>query len=178
MVIRRPAIATSRWRKSSLSDAEHEAEEAAYGAGLRYLKARRRSAAELERHLAAAGFDPASRAAAAVRLAELGLLDDAALAAAYIHDGLNLYHRGPLRLRWELRGLGLDDELIDAALAEHCPTELELGSAEQFAARRAPRLLRGDPATARRKLAGQLQSRGFSAGVIAQVLARHLEGED
>lgn len=131
----------------------------------------------MRRHLAKAGGDETVIDAVCERLLALGLLDDAALAAAYLHDGLNLRRRGRLRLRHELRGLGVDDETIDAALAEHCAADDELAAAEAFAVRRAPRLREADPATARRKLAGQLQSRGFSAEVIAVMLRRHL-GEE
>ncbi|HSQ07246.1 MAG TPA: regulatory protein RecX [Chromatiaceae bacterium] len=75
------------------------------------LANREHSRAELARKLAGRGFDTAAVDEALEQLAETGLLDEGRLAEAYVAERL---HKGfgPLRIRHELRGKGLADDLI------------------------------------------------------------------
>jgi regulatory protein len=75
------------------------------------LAIREHSRAELARKLAGRGFDTAAVNEALAHLAETGLLDEGRLAEAYVAERL---HKGfgPLRIRQELRGKGLADDLI------------------------------------------------------------------
>ena len=75
------------------------------------LANREHSHAELARKLTARGFDAAAVDETLAHLAKTGLLDEGRLAEAYVAERL---HKGfgPLRIRQELRGKGLADDLI------------------------------------------------------------------
>jgi regulatory protein len=75
------------------------------------LANREHSRAELARKLAGRGFDTAAVDQALAHLAETGLLDEGRLAEAYVAERLRKGF-GPLRIRQELRGKGLADDLI------------------------------------------------------------------
>lgn len=80
------------------------------------LANREHSRAELARKLAGRGFDPAAVDETLAHLVETGLLDEGRLADVYVAERL---HKGfgPLRIRHELRGKGLSDDLIAPHLA-------------------------------------------------------------
>jgi regulatory protein len=80
------------------------------------LANREHSRAELARKLAGHGFDSAAVDETLAYLAETGLLDEGRLADVYVAERL---HKGfgPLRIRQELRGKGLSDDLIAPHLA-------------------------------------------------------------
>lgn len=147
--------------------------EAARDRAARLLNQRLRSTAELRASLLLDGHPAPAVEAVIARLSELGLLDDARFAAAFVRDGVNLRSNGRFRLRRELRAAGVDESLIDQALDEHCPAEVERETVDELAAKRAARL-RGLPTeVARRRLAGQLERRGFAAELVAAALDRH-----
>jgi len=84
-------------------------------AALGLLAVREHSRDELERKLTARGFAGGAVGTALDALAEAGLLDEGRLAEAYVAERL---HKGfgPLRIRQELRGKGLSDDLIEPHL--------------------------------------------------------------
>jgi regulatory protein len=79
------------------------------------LANREHSRIELARKLAGRGFDAVAVEAALAHLAETGLLDEHRLAEAYVAERL---HKGfgPVRIRQELQGKGLADDLIEPHL--------------------------------------------------------------
>jgi regulatory protein len=137
-----------------------------YVAAGRLLTARRRSVAELRSRLLDQGHPAEGVAQVLARLQAAGLLDDAALAAAYVHDGSRLKGHGRFRLRRELAAAGLAPELIDSVLDRDYPPEDEAAVALELARRRAPRLAGLPPEVARRRLAGFLERRGLAAGAV------------
>jgi regulatory protein len=80
-------------------------------AAMTLLANREHSRAELARKLSARGFDAAAVDETLAYLVETGLLDEGRLAEVYVAERL---HKGfgPLRIRQELRGKGLADDLI------------------------------------------------------------------
>jgi regulatory protein len=72
---------------------------------------------ELQSRLVRRGFTAATATAAIQELVEERMLDDVRYAGNYVsyHSGRG---EGPLRIADDLRGFGLPDSLIDAALAE------------------------------------------------------------
>jgi len=102
-------------------------------------------------------------------MAEVGLIDDAAFAQAWVstrHSGRGLARRA---LRSELRLQGVADEVASEAV-EVLSTEDEFARARQLVLRRirATGSL-GDEKQIRR-LSGMLQRKGYSLGVISAVL--------
>lgn len=136
--------------------------EAAYRAGLTALGHRPRSTVDLGRRLVRSGHPPASVEHALARLTGLGLLDDAAFAASYV-ETRSERGRGPARLQRDLRMLGVDAEVVSAAIQAHWPDEE--GPAEaalKLACRRAPQLAHLERPVQRRRLLAYLARRGFT----------------
>ncbi len=79
------------------------------------LATREHSRNELARKLAVRGFAEDAVATVLDALAAAGRLDESRLAEAYVGERLRKGF-GPLRIRQELRGKGLSDELIDPHL--------------------------------------------------------------
>jgi regulatory protein len=84
---------------------------------LAFLAHRPRSRGETQRRLHSAGFPGAVIRACLDQLAAERLLDDDALADAFVRGRLHARPRGAARLRDELRGRGVDREVADAAVA-------------------------------------------------------------
>jgi len=82
-----------------------------------YLARREYGRAELTRKLSDAGFAAAVAAAAVDRLADEGLQDDRRFVDAFVRSRI-AQGKGPLRIRADLAGRGLDEPLIEAALED------------------------------------------------------------
>ncbi len=111
------------------------------------------------------------------RFAEVGLVDDEAFAAAWVrsrHAGRGLARRA---LAHELRQRGVDDQVVDEALAALDPED-EWATARALVARKLTSSTRGLDHTARtRRLAGLLERKGYPSGVALQVVREALAGE-
>jgi regulatory protein len=92
------------------------ADESARAAALRHLARRDFGSTELRERLRAQGYGEEAAAQVLSELTGEGLLDDTRFAASYVtvHAGRG---QGPVRIATMLRGLGLADEVISAALA-------------------------------------------------------------
>ena len=80
---------------------------------LRFLEARARSAAEVRRRLLLHGYRADLVEGAIERLTELGMIDDAAFASAWVESRDRARPRGERALRQELRVKGIDRAVID-----------------------------------------------------------------
>jgi regulatory protein len=89
----------------------------------RLLAIRPRTRVEMVERLADAGFDAEVVARTVDRLEELGLVDDAAFARAWIEERARTKHRPPAVLLEELAAKGVDPEIVAAALEEVGPDE-------------------------------------------------------
>lgn len=111
------------------------------------------------------------------RLQQIGLIDDAAFAGAWVESRQQRRHLSRPALRRELQAKGVDRDEIDAAL-ESVEFGDELTAARDLARRRHQGLL-GRPYLVRyRRLAGVLSRRGFSGAIVAQVLRETLAEGD
>jgi regulatory protein len=115
-------------------------------------------------------------AAAAVldRFTEVGLIDDAAFARAWVSSrqaGRGLARRA---LSAELRAKGVDAEVAAAALDTVDPQE-EWDAARQLVARRLPSMQRLDRQTAERRLVGMLARKGYGGGLAGHVVREALD---
>src|SRR5699024_1165347 len=89
----------------------------AYDASLRLLGARGRSRAELDERLARKGFDAGVVGTLLDDLERAGLIDDADFARQWVYFRHRDGARSRRALRIELRGKGVDEDHIEAALA-------------------------------------------------------------
>lgn len=97
---------------------------------LRLLADRARSRAELADKLAAKGFAPEVAERALNRLAEVGLIDDAAFAEQWVHSRHTFSGKGKKVLAQELRRKGVSDTDAGPALAAITPADESARAAE------------------------------------------------
>ena len=108
----RESIADRRARKAAVDDLAE-----VLAAGARLLEARPRSTDEIRRRLRYAGYRADLVETVLDRLTELGYLDDAAFAQAWVESRDRARPRGARALRDELRRLGVGTVDAEAALA-------------------------------------------------------------
>jgi regulatory protein len=160
------------------ADAEVKVREAA----LSILSYRARTRTELKRKLLGKGFHLARVEPCLDRLEQRGLLDDAAVASAFVRDRIRLRPRGKLRLTQELRAKGIPQEVagrvVDDVLDQEEITEADLVrqvasawlSRQGTAIVQALRAKERTPASekARRRLHGYLARRGFGGAALSR----------
>ncbi|RMH49227.1 MAG: recombinase RecX [Bacteroidetes bacterium] len=138
---------------------------------LHYLAHRARTTEEVRRKLLQSGFEAAVVEAALERLVELGYLDDAAYARAYVRGRFRSRGYGPARLRSELMRRGVPRALVEAAVQELLEEEDPLEAARSQARRRWARLAReADSRRRRKKLSDFLLRRGFTYDTVRRVV--------
>jgi regulatory protein len=111
------------------------------------------------------------------RFTEVGLIDDAAFARAWV--GSRQAGRGLARraLRAELHAKGVAAEVAAEAVAL-VDDEDERSAARELVRRRLPSMRRLDRATATRRLMGMLARKGYSGGLAAAVVREALDQRD
>lgn len=137
-------------------------------AALRYLGHRPRSEFELKERLQRRGFDGDSVEAALVRLKEQGLVDDVAFAQFWKDNRESFSPRSRRLTGLELRQKGVDEDTI-AKVVDVIDDD---DSAYRAALGKARSLPLSDYHGFRRRLAGYLNRRGFSYGVINHAVER------
>jgi regulatory protein len=162
--------------QSRLGGAEAGSEEAARAICLRLLTAGPRTRAQLATALRKRRIPDEIAESVLSRFTEVGLIDDAAFARAWVesrHHGRGLARRA---LSAELRQRGISDGEVRSAVSLLGPQD-ELATARRLVAKRAP-ASRGKPMPARaRQLMGMLARKGYPAGLAAQVVREALEQE-
>ncbi|GEM_PF-2611933 len=138
---------------------------------LRSTRQRPQTEAEVARKLARREHGEDVIDAALARARDLGAVDDAAFARAWVEDRGRGRGYGTARLREELRRKGVTDADIDAALLALADRD-EHSTAVDLARRRLARLPAGlDAAAVLRRLTGYLVRRGYPPG-LAERAAR------
>ncbi|MGY1671729.1 regulatory protein RecX, partial [Geodermatophilus sp. SYSU D00710] len=151
------------------SDEPGDPESVARAICLRALTGAARTRQQLADLLARRGIPEDAATAVLDRFGEVGLIDDAAFARAWVTSrqaGRGLARRA---LRAELRAKGVDGEEAEQALAE-VDDDDERAAARRLVERRLPALRRVDRATATRRLIGMLARKGYSGGLAAAVV--------
>lgn len=162
---------------SELEEASHgesDPESVARLICLRLLTAAPRTRAQLADALRRRGVPEAAATAVLARFAEVGLIDDALFASAWVesrHFGRGLGRRA---LAAELNQRGVDRADIQAAVDRLSP-ETELTTARALVDRRLASTA-GQPAQVRiRRLAGMLARKGYPSGLAYRVVREALE---
>jgi regulatory protein len=136
----------------------------------RALNRRDRTVAEVVQLLARKRVEPAAIEVVVAELCEQGYLDDARFAHAFADDRRRLDGWGAERIERRLRALGVDRELIAAAVAEQDPGA-ELDAALELLRRRFP----DPPSTPRdcERALGVLVRKGYELELAHDALRRH-----
>lgn len=166
-----------RMRTSDEPDpADADPEQTARGIVLRQLTGQPRTRAELARALARRGVPGDVSDQVLSRFSEVGLIDDAAFARAWVesrHAGRGLARRA---LAHELRRKGVGDEEVGSAVDELSP-ETELATARALVVRRLPSTRGVDGRARVRRLAGMLARKGYSPSLSLRVVREALADE-
>ena len=138
------------------------------------LTGQARSRAELAAKLAKKGVPEEIAKRMLTRFEEVGLIDDASFAKAWVQSrqsGKGLARRA---LAQELRLKGVDGEAVADALDEIDPDD-EVESARRLVRRKLRSVQRVDRTTAIRRLTEMLARKGYPAGVAWRVVRDELE---
>ncbi|MBC8160973.1 MAG: RecX family transcriptional regulator [Roseiflexaceae bacterium] len=148
-----------------------ESADKAFQAALRALEARPRSVAEIRDKLRRKEFAPEVIDRTLQRLADIGLIDDAAFARRWVENRQLLSPRGKNALRDELRRKGIDRDLAATVLADEDLLGDQDGQAMALARSALHKYADApDKMTFTRKLGSYLQRRGYSFDAIRPVV--------
>ena len=134
------------------------------------LNRRERTVAELARHLAAKRAEPSAIETVLAELSEQGYLDDASYAQRFADDRRRLDAWGAERIERKLLSLGIDRDVVAAAVGEQDHGG-EMEAALELLARRFPQ----PPQTPRERdrALGFLVRKGYELELAYDVLRRH-----
>jgi regulatory protein len=182
---RRESFAERRERRGAVDDPAVVLEAAA-----RFLEVRSRSIAEVRRRLTTAGYRPDLVDGAIARMTELGMLDDAAFAQAWVESRDRSRPRGERAIRVELGQKGIDRLVIDEVLARRrsgtladalsdrlidpdiVPVSADRDAAERLIAKHARSLARvADPRQRRARVYALLARNGFDSETCRDMAA-------
>ena len=136
----------------------------------RYLSYRDRSERETADHLRKKGLDEAVVQETLRYLKEANYLDDRRFAEHWARTRAENKQFGKYRLRQELVGKGLTQDLIDETLDTLFETVREVDLARACVEKKLRSMQDLDPDKKKRRLTGLLQRKGFSSHIIYQVL--------
>lgn len=151
-----------------------DAEEVARKILLDQLTGQARSRAELATKLAKRRVPEEVAERLLTRFEEVGLIDDAAFARAWVGSRQPGKGLGRRALAQELRRKGIDDDVAREALEEIEPEDEE-EAARTLVRRKLRGLRRVDRATATRRLTGMLARKGHSGEVVWRVVREELD---
>jgi regulatory protein len=158
-------------------DEMSDPESVARGICLRALTGAPKTRQQLADLLAQRGVPDEAAEAVLDRFTEVGLIDDAAYARAWVSSrqaGRGLARRA---LSSELRAKGVDPE-VAAEAVEVVDDEDERAAAQRLVERRMPSMRRLDRTTATRRLMGMLARKGYNGGLAAAVIREALDIAD
>ncbi|MFN8587919.1 MAG: regulatory protein RecX [Candidatus Eisenbacteria bacterium] len=147
---------------------------AAREAALKLLERSRRTRSDLERRLRDKGFAPQAITEVVDRLAEVGLVNDAEYARAFLAGRWGRRPAGWSKLQRELRAKGVDDEAILSGrglIEQRDGAADELGMARKLLAQVQARYARFEPRVRNQRLYALLARRGFDGDTIRRALS-------
>ena len=146
-------------------------------AAIHYLSYRARTEHEIRNKLKKDRFSTEIIEIVINRLYELSYIDDETFVRNYVRDRLNRKGHGPIRLKADLRKLGITPEQIDHVLENTTDKNGLFENALEQAKKRNKRLEREhDPLKKRRKLYSFLLRKGHTTDIVKEVLD-HLDME-
>ena len=163
------------------ADPEPDPESVARSIALRRLAVAPQTRAQLDDAMRRRGVPDETRERVLDRFGEVGLIDDAMFAEAWVesrHAGRGLAKRA---LAFELRRRGVEPAVVDEAV-ERLPAQQEEATARALVEARLAGTRALEPNARTRRLAGMLARKGYSPGlafhVVRDALAREGVSED
>ncbi len=144
-------------------------------AALNLLSYRARSEEEISQKLRKKGFDQGNVEQVIADLKRVNLLDDYEFACQWIKDRLKNRPRGMALLKQELVHKGIRKDIIEKTLSECYPEDGEAKIAAELIRKREKRYKNLDKRLARKRISDFLLRRGFSYGVVKEVLGEFLD---
>lgn len=141
--------------------------EIAYQNAIRLLDYRPRTAKEINQRLIQKGFSVEEVDRVIERLEKANLIHDQEYARMWVENRNEFHPRSQRLMRYELKNKGVDDNLIETALAESAEDNI---LAVKAAAKYARKLDLHDRMVFRKRLSGFLERRGFSYHTIVTVV--------
>jgi regulatory protein len=141
-----------------------------FDAAQRSLAARPYSTQDLRRKLTRKKFPAQIIDQVIEKLTKVGFLSDEKFAHAKAYSAATHKQHGRRRARAELSRAGISTDVADRALDAVYDKTDTTATARALAEKQAPRLRKLDPQTARRRLIGMLQRRGFDYDEIKPVV--------
>ncbi|MGI6200895.1 MAG: regulatory protein RecX [Christensenellales bacterium] len=151
---------------------------AAYERSLNFLQYRARSAQEMATYLKGKGYAPQVVSDTVERLRRNGLLDDAAFGGMLLRERKRQGGYGRAMVKQQLKGKGLESELVDQLLEQDYSEQEELASAAAYAQRMLRRYADREQRQRQQAASQALARRGYSWSVIREALARAGEEMD
>ena len=148
--------------------AEEETARKAYDRALRFLAYRARSREEVRRYLAKKGTPEPLVVSVIEQLERRGYVDDVAFADYWLAERQRSKPMAPRALRYELRGKGVDDDIISDLLSQFDEDD----AAYRAAQAKSPRFRGRTRDAFRDKVSGMLRRRGFGSETINDVVLR------
>ena len=136
----------------------------------RYLSNRDRSTRETADHLKKKGFEEAVVQETLYHLKKAKFLDDRRFAEHWARTRAENRHYGRFRLRQELLGKGLPQELINETLDTLFESVQEIDLARAVVEKKLPLMEDLAPDKKKNRLIGLLQRKGFSLDIVYKVL--------
>ena len=144
----------------------------ARNAAYRLFTYRARSRKELEEKLRDRGFSDTVIEAVISGMIRLGYINDREFARQWAACRIRMRGFGGRRIEQELKGKGINRDIIKETLSEVFGEVPETDIAQQEAEKKLRSLTRLTPEVRRRRLAGHLERRGFPPGTIYDILRR------
>lgn len=160
----------------ALEDGNGDPESAARGICLRALTGAPKTRSQLADLLEQRGIPEDAAQTVLDRFTEVGLIDDAAIARAWVSSrqaGRGLARRA---LSAELRAKGVEPE-VAAEAVEAIDDDDERTAARRLVDRKVAAMRRLDRATATRRLMGMLARKGYNGGLAAAVVREALDAD-
>ncbi|MBU1087740.1 MAG: recombination regulator RecX [Candidatus Omnitrophica bacterium] len=135
----------------------------------RLLKFRIRSKKEMENRLKQKNFSSLIIREVLDFLSDLGYLDDLAFARSWIINRRQLKPRSKRLITYELRQKGIDSDIIEQAFGL-LGNDSDFETAQELAKRKYEKLKQLSAQTAKQRLIGFLERKGFSSAIIINIV--------
>jgi regulatory protein len=136
----------------------------------RYLTIRPRSRTEIEKKLVDRDFPADIIQSVIDHLLHFGYLNDEQFARQWAASRVRTRGFGRRRIEQELRQKGIGREVVCGTLKDLFEDTSELDVARKEAEKKLRSLVRFEPEVRKRRLAGFLERKGFSSGIIRNIL--------
>lgn len=148
--------------------------ETAHQKAIRFINYRPRTEYESQKKLSELGYSDDVISIIIERLKNVGLIDDNNYASSWITDRIMNHPTSPRFMSFELRRRGVDQEIIDSALADIDETQL----AFKVSMKKIRTLKFNDPIYIKNKLYSYLYRQGFDSDVCKLVIYQIFDSEE